>query len=60
MTIYEEIKDALVWRPILAGLEVHEPQTVLEVNLGWGEWDQATKDMDEVASYANRHPEVLP
>jgi len=59
MTPYQQIKDVLIWQPMLAGLEVHEPQTVLEVNLAWGEWERAKQSMDDMAAFAVANPEVV-
>ena len=58
MTRYQQVAADLVWRAEMAGLEVHEPQTVLEVNLLWHAWTDAVRAQDDLADYANKHKEL--
>lgn len=58
MTPFEQAKQALIWQPLIAGLEVQEPETTLEVNLGWHAWDRAVSAMDDMAAFATQHMEL--
>lgn len=49
----------LNYEPSIPGLQVIEPKTGLDQNLGWIDWDQAVQDMDETGIYATRHMEEL-
>ena len=57
MTPYEQIKDALIWQPLIAGLEVIEPKSTLDINMTWVHWDACVKAQDDLAEYANKHIE---
>lgn len=55
------------WEPSIPGLEVIEPETVLQRNLAALEYERAckveaehgAKDMDDVGQWAETHAEVL-
>lgn len=64
--LMDQLLDPLEFVPCIPGLEVIEPQTVLERNLAAAEYERACKteaaaggaDMDEIAQWAVDHPEV--
>jgi hypothetical protein len=58
MTPFEQIKADLIWRPSIAGLEVQEPTSVLDVNLSWLSWDEAVKAQDDMAKFATQHMDI--
>jgi hypothetical protein len=56
--LLDRLLKSIDFQPSIPGLVVTEPETVLEVNLAWSEWDGAVKAMDECGAYAVAHPEI--
>jgi hypothetical protein len=65
--LMDSLLPPLTWAPSIPGLEVIEPQTVLDRNLAAAEFERACKaeasagaqDMDETGQWAVDHPELL-